>query len=263
MKLRIISDIHTDINSSKQTTFDFGDDFVICCGDISGDRFSTEEWIRKNIKKGIAIGGNHLGYNLVTGSKDDTITKSINYLQDKFSNGDVRFLENQSIEIDGIVFVACILFADFMLFNQRTTCKLIAKRQLNDFRYVNIIGEDGIAKLITPEDQIRLHNESKDFIDKTCRENPDKKIVVITHHCPSYKSIPDQYKTDLLSAAFASNLEEIIAKYYNLILWCHGHVHSNMNYILHGTRIVANPLGYRTENPLFIEEGFLIDTDEL
>ena len=184
-------------------------------------------------------------------------------MQDKFSNGDVRFLENQSIEIDGIVFVACILFADFMLFNQRTTCKLIAKRQLNDFRYVNIIGEDGIAKLITPEDQIRLHNESKDFIDKTCRENPDKKIVVITHHCPSYKSIPDQYKTDLLSAAFASNLEEIIAKYDNLILWCHGHVHSNMNYILHGTRIVANPLGYRTENPLFIEEGFLIDTDEL
>ena len=49
MKLRIISDIHTDINSSKQTTFDFGDDFVICCGDISGDRFSTEEWIRNNI----------------------------------------------------------------------------------------------------------------------------------------------------------------------------------------------------------------------
>ena len=134
---------------------------------------------------------------------------------------------------------------------------------MNDFRYVNIIGEDGIARLITPEDQIRLHNESKDFIDKTCRENPDKKIVVITHHCPSYKSIPDQYKTDLLSAAFASNLEEIIAKYDNLILWCHGHVHSNMNYTLHGTRIVANPLGYRTENPLFIEEGFLVDTDEL
>lgn len=263
MKLRIISDIHTDINNSQQTSFNFGDDFVICCGDISGDRFSTEEWIQKNINKGIVIGGNHLGYNLITGGKEDTITNSIRYLQDKFSTGNVRFLENQYIVVNGIIFIACILFTDFMLFNQKTTCKLIAKKQLNDFRYVNIIGDDGIARLITPEDQIKLHNQSRDFIDKTCKENTDKKIVVITHHCPSYKSIPEQYKTDLLSAAFASNLEDIIAKYNNLILWCHGHVHSNADYMLHGTRIIANPLGYRTENPFFIKNGILIDTDEL
>ena len=73
-----------------------------------------------------------------------------------------------------------------------------------------------------------------------------------------HKDILDD--SDIVSRVKA---EKIIAKYDNLILWCHGHVHSNMNYILHGTRIVANPLGYRTENPFFIEEGFLVDTDEL
>ena len=50
MKLRIVSDIHSDINTNDRP-YDFGDDFVICCGDISGDRISTEKWIKNNIKK--------------------------------------------------------------------------------------------------------------------------------------------------------------------------------------------------------------------
>ena len=51
MKLRIISDIHCDINSGQNTSFDFApDDFVICCGDISGDRITTEKWINNNLK---------------------------------------------------------------------------------------------------------------------------------------------------------------------------------------------------------------------
>jgi len=43
MKLRIISDIHCDINSGQSTNLYFTpDDFVICCGDISGDRLTSE-----------------------------------------------------------------------------------------------------------------------------------------------------------------------------------------------------------------------------
>ena len=50
MKLRIIADIHIDINKAKNYQFNFGDDFIVACGDISGDRFTTENWIKKNIK---------------------------------------------------------------------------------------------------------------------------------------------------------------------------------------------------------------------
>ena len=45
---------------------DFDDDFVICCGDISGDRFKTGKWIKNNIKQGICIAGNNLGYNWIS-----------------------------------------------------------------------------------------------------------------------------------------------------------------------------------------------------
>lgn len=51
MRIRVISDIHIDINKNDKPN-NFSDDFVICCGDISGDRISTEKWIKNNIKRG-------------------------------------------------------------------------------------------------------------------------------------------------------------------------------------------------------------------
>lgn len=261
MKLRILSDIHCDINGFRDTTFDFGEDFVICCGDISGDRFSTEFWINKNIKQGIVVGGNHLGYQEVSENKQDSFNLSIKYLQNKFKDK-IYFLENQSITIDNVIFIGCILFTDFELYNQKSECELIASKSLNDFIYVKLLKSGKLVRIQTT-DQIRMHNKSKKYIETICKENPDKKIVVITHHAPSLKSIPEQYKDDYLSASFASNLEELIAKYDNLKLWCHGHIHNNVDYNLYGTRIVANPLGYPGENPKFIKNGIVVDTDEL
>ena len=66
MRLRIISDIHCDINTNDSFKYDFDDDFVICWGDISGDRFKTGKWIKNNIKQGICIAGNNLGYNWIS-----------------------------------------------------------------------------------------------------------------------------------------------------------------------------------------------------
>lgn len=261
MKLRILSDVHCDINGFKNTSFNFGNDFVICCGDISGDRFSTEFWINRNIKNGIMIGGNHLGYQEVTEDKQDSFNLSIKYLQNKFKDK-IYFLENQSIVIDDVVFVGCVLFTDFKLYNKKSYCEFIACKSLNDYRYVKLFKSGKLARMRTT-DQIRMHNKSKKHIEKVCQENPDKKIIVITHHAPSIKSISEHYKEDYLSSAFASNLEELIAKYDNLKLWCHGHIHSSVDYKLRGTRIIANPLGYYDENPAFDKGGIIVDTDEL
>ena len=261
MKIRIVSDIHADINKND-IPYDFGDDFVICCGDVSGDRFSTEKWINKYIKKGIVIGGNHLGYNEVTFDEEDTLTYSIKYLQDKFKSSPVYFLENQAVEIDDVIFIGCILFTDFKLFDTEELCKMAAYKGLNDFRYVKII-KDNKIKTMTPTDQQILHNESRKFIEQVCSKNPDKKIIVITHHSPSYKSVPPQHKTSLYTPAFASNLEDIIEKYENIKFWCHGHMHESCDYMMHGTRIICNPKGYFHENPFFNAKGTIIDTDKL
>lgn len=259
MKLRIISDIHCDVNEKCNDNYDFENDFIICCGDISGDRFTTEKWIKKNIKRGIIVAGNHLGYNFVTGADEDSLNSSIKYLQEKFSQEPIWFLENQVVKMEDIIFVGCTLFTDFNLYNKTFNAMMVAARSLNDFRYVHVLKNKKV-KTITPQDQLDIHIKSKKFIESVCKKNPNKKIVVITHHAPSLKSVPSQYKDDILSAAFASNLEDIIQKYDNLKLWCHGHMHQNCDYILNGTRIICNPRGYFTENPSFANSGIIFDT---
>ena len=44
MKLRIISDIHTDINQDRNYQFDFGDDLIVNCSNNVGDRCTTTAW---------------------------------------------------------------------------------------------------------------------------------------------------------------------------------------------------------------------------
>lgn len=262
MKLRIISDIHCDISTYQKTNLKFNDDdFVICCGDVSGDRFSTEKWVKDHIIRGIVIGGNHLGYNHPSCNKEDSLNLSIKYLQNAFDKP-VYFLENQSLIVDDTCFIACILFTDFNLYGNPIGCKFIAHKSLNDFRYVKLY-KNSKMRTISADDQLAFHKKSIEFIEQTCKKNNNKKIVIITHHAPSYTSIPNEYKNDLLSAAYASNLEYLLERYSNIKLWCHGHIHSSVDYKINNTRIIANPLGYGNENPYFKPEGILVDTDKL
>ena len=164
--------------------------------------------------------------------------------------------------IEDIIFVGCILFTDFKLFNCEDVCKMMAHRKMNDYRYVKILDNCEIKK-ITASDQQKIHFKSRNFIEKICEENPNKKIIVITHHAPSAKSIPKIYKHSPISAAYASNLEDIMLKYDNLKLWCHGHMHSSSNYKLLGTKVICNPRGYYSENHFFNPDGIIIDTNKL
>ena len=91
MKLRIISDIHTDINNEKDYRFDFGDDFVINCGDTAGDRRFVASWVGFNMKRGVFVEGNHLGYEKITHDKRDTKQESIKYLRSAFKKKQSSF----------------------------------------------------------------------------------------------------------------------------------------------------------------------------
>jgi len=53
--------------------------------------------------------------------------------------------------------------------------------------------------------------------------------------------VQPQYKDDLLTAAFASDLDELAGK---AALWVHGHMHAPADYDLDGCRVIANPRGY-------------------
>ena len=49
-----------------------------------------------------------------------------------------------------------------------------------------------------------------------------------------------------MSAAYASNLEELIVQYQPKY-WIHGHIHAPVRYNIGATEVICNPHGYLNE----------------
>lgn len=64
-RIRVLSDLHLDYNEEYPFRLekDEREDFCVLAGDISGDPKITAKWVKKNVKRGVLISGNHLPYN--------------------------------------------------------------------------------------------------------------------------------------------------------------------------------------------------------
>ena len=61
MKIRIISDLHIDVNDGFPFSLK-GDEkevFALLAGDISGNVKLTARWLKSNIRRGMFVAGNH------------------------------------------------------------------------------------------------------------------------------------------------------------------------------------------------------------
>ena len=65
---------------------------------------------------------------------------------------------------------------------------------------------------------------------------------LITHHAPTPRSVGPRFEGDPCNAAFASDLEGVIAQ-YQPPLWIHGHMHNRVDVALGETRVLCNPGG--------------------
>ena len=257
MKLRILSDLHLDINDNVPFSLANKDVFTIICGDIYGNPRQTIEWINNNIKQGVFIEGNHIGYD-----SEHSIQYIENFLCKHFpATAQITYLKDTHKIVDDIVFVGGILWTDFELYGPewKSLYKLYATQLMNDFKYnyVNMeysaqeteqnfreLLENLQIRQLHPSDTEQMFKHTLKNIKNACERFPDKKIVVVTHHAPSTKSVSDIYLTDKTTPAFANNLEQFILDYPNIKLWCHGHIHSASDYRIGNCRIICNPRGY-------------------
>ena len=98
---------------------------------------------------------------------------------------------------------------------------------------------------LSPEHTAEVHLRSKEYIFKIAELNKDKPIVVITHHAPSFTSVNEKYEDDKeMNGGYASELSDIIVDYPQIKLWCHGHMHDPVDYMIGETRVLSNPKGY-------------------
>lgn len=278
MKIRVFSDIHIDINQN----FPFSlrgkekDDFVLIPGDISGNVKGAARWIQQNIHNGMFIAGNHdpsyndLGW---------TIKRQKQYLADKFPvDGNVTFLDEQvgvmskQIPDTNILVIGSTLYTDYAYADATMKRRVseskswkevaydmnvddpivaanlyMASRGLNDFRWGHVEGDFGDKqRTVRPMDYLSWFNITFDRIKELVNQNPDKDIIVMTHHCPTPKCISSQYIGNDMNASYVSDLEEFITSHPNIRAWVCGHVHSQTITTVgeNGQLIVCNPRGY-------------------
>ena len=85
---------------------------------------------------------------------------------------------------------------------------------------------------------------AKLFFHDALSENQGLKTVCISHHAPSYRSIPDDLSHRVVNQCYANAWEDLIT-ISQPNLWIHGHVHQRSNdYMIGRTRVVSNPYGY-------------------
>lgn len=276
--IRVISDIHADYNERHNYTFNFGDDFVVNCGDTGGTAKTCINWNRANVQHGVVVAGNHLGYGSnfpeldTNGECHPKNTKGYqiktvgNYMYDKERS---LFMSNSTTEYEGIVFIGSTLYTDFALYGEDNIEESMAyaKLHMNDFRYIHVDGHreyyrrpngtwdiemrkrsESTVRKFTPHDHAYFFHYSFNFIKEKVMEYSHKPIVVVTHHAPSPYSISSKYTGSMLNPAFVSDLNKYIVEHPEIRLWCHGHLHDPVDYILGETRVVCCPFGYNNEN---------------
>jgi len=247
MKIQILSDLHIEFAPFSFTQADC--DVIIFAGEVN---LGTKglEWILENIKEKhvIYVMGNHEYYK-------NTYPKLFYKLKDQAENTNVSLLENQSKEINGVLFIGCTLWTDFELFGDPKVAGYYATQIMTDYKKITKYPE---YRKLRSRDTAVAHYQSRRWLKEELENNDSVQKVVITHHSPSINSVPENLKGDILSAAYASDLNSFVEN-SNADLWIHGHIHRSSDYYLGKTRVICNPHGYPDErdngfNPSLVVE---------
>jgi Icc-related predicted phosphoesterase len=239
MKIHVISDVHLEFEAYSPPKLDV--DVIILAGDIDVG-VSGVAWAQNTFPETpvIYVPGNHEYYNSV-------IQESYAAFKSQTSGSNVHVLDNDLITIGEVQFLGCTLWTDFNLHGQPRSAKNLATRYINDYEAI----EYGLNhRKLRTHDTFVMHQKSVQWlnasIDKTSTQS-----VIITHHAPSAKSLPENFVNEGFGATYASSLDNLVLRSKSS-LWVHGHIHTSSDYSIGQTRVVCNPRGYSDhENPKF------------
>jgi len=232
MKIQILSDLHLEFGDYYPDHAD--PDVIVMAGDVhlgaKGIGWMTKRWPDCPV---LYVIGNHEYYGHALPRLADKIRKSA-------EGSNVEVLENRSVSIDGVEFFGCTLWTDFRLFHNQAVARYEADARMNDYRRIRL---SPLYRRLRPADSVSAHSASRRWLEKAVRESSAAHGIVVTHHAPSNRSVPPRFRDDLLSAAYASNLDDLVEE-LSPDLWVHGHMHESCDYRIGRTRVLCNPRGY-------------------
>ena len=202
MKVQLLSDIHVEFHDYSVDPYD--SELIILAGDIHVKEKGVD-WAISNIKDKpvLYVLGNHEFYG-------KAYPKLVSSLKEKTKDTNVHILEKDVFSINGINFLGCTLWTDFELFGDARLTGYQCQQMMTDYKKIRVSPKYSKLKSI---DVSIIHRQSVDWLKQELKKRENETNVVITHHGPSTLSLPNHRKDDVLSAAYVSDLEEIINAY--------------------------------------------------
>lgn len=206
----------------------------------------------------ILVPGNHEYY----GSNIESTHRKLSEMDAEIPN--FHFLQSNSVQIDDVLCIGSTLWTS--MDNNNPMTKFDAGRMMNDYRYIRT-GPPGHGwkRKLNVEDTMMFHKQGSDYITKTINANTvdstvsteytPSKVLVLSHHAPSFMSVSPEYRSSSLNGAYCSDLDQMILD-LKPDVWVHGHVHTSHDYQIDGTRVLCNPQGYELKTGDFENKAF-------
>jgi len=255
IRVQIVSDFHAELDPSELPfpgLVDTRADIVIVAGDMASAYASVDTTCDLFPDAAViaAVAGNHEHYRtgLTIPNGVAVMRSAARHASDK-QGRDIILLENDervvTVRDVPVRFIGCTLWTDYALFGEPDEHAPLVHSIMNDSRRIqgSQVGGYYSNGLVTFSEIREQNAASVTFLEEVLSRRHDGPTVVVTHHLPSARSIAAHYKGPV-NAAFASNLDYLVA--YGAALWVHGHTHSSIEWREPegGTLVVCNPAGY-------------------
>lgn len=247
MKLQFASDLHLEFPENREFIHNYPlrpeGDMLILAGDIvSLDQMHIHadffDYISDNFKLTYWIPGNHEFYH----SDISDIAGKDGFINEKIKEN--IFLVNNTSVISG----NCKLLFSTLWTRISRSVSFFLESGYPDFSHIlkNM-------RRIDTDEYNHLHEESVSFLKKELQESKSKHTIIITHHMPTFRNYPEEFRGNIFNELFAVELEDFITE-AGPDYWIFGHHHScRGEFRIDKTQLCSNPLGYIMYNE---QKGF-------
>jgi predicted phosphodiesterase len=235
MKFQILSDIHLEM-LKRTPVFPVLAENLILAGDIGYvGRPIWRQFLRKCVedyKRVIYIAGNHEFYGTDYDVGLATIAKEEG----------VIFLEKGSLDIEEVGGEAVRILGTTLWTEIPAEKMAETQAMMSDYSQIQFKG-----RYLTGRDTNYMHRVAKNWLrgelEKAAVE--DKKVIVVTHHLPSFQMVAAKYKQEN-NHGFASDCEDLVTA-GPVRAWICGHSHTQMERWIGDTVCVMASVGYPSE----------------
>lgn len=240
MKVQYASDLHLERPDNsryiKHHPLIPSAEILVLAGDIGimgSDNFTKHpfwNFVSDNFERTLVVPGNHeffgkYNINLVPQGEVSSI------------HTNVTIHYNDTIRIGDVDFILSTLWSEISVENYEDIRNI-----MGDFHRIY----DG-EKLLERQRYNQEHKLCLDYINYAVKSSNAEKIVVVSHHIPSFELVAQEYLGSIYNEAFTVELNDFI-KSTHIDSWIYGHSHRNIDSTVGQTRCLSNQLGYVLQN---------------